>query len=51
MSPAARELGLLSAAKAKEPMLALARQMRASSGKPPLPALAPTLVLSLGDRV
>lgn len=51
MNAAARELGILAQAKAKEPILARARQMCAEMGKTPPPALYPVLILSLGDRV
>lgn len=50
MNAAARELGLIAAAKAKEPILERARQMRAEQGLKPHPALYPVLVLGAGDR-
>ncbi len=50
MNAAARELGLLAAAKAREPVFALARIMRRDCGLPPSDALKPELVLTASDR-
>ncbi len=51
MNAAARELGLISAAKAREPILAMARRIRAETNQPPDPRLAPTLILTRSDRL
>ncbi len=51
MNAAARELSLIGHAKAKEPVLSKARAIREAFGLRPLPALSPTLILSLGDRI
>ena len=51
MSPAARELAIIGAAKSREPVLTKARQIRAAYDLPPSPALNPTLVLTQGDRL
>jgi hypothetical protein len=51
VNAAARELGLIAAAKSREPVLARARQIRAETGQAPDPRLNPPLILSLGDRV
>lgn len=51
MSPAARELALIGAAKSREPVLARCRQMRSELKLPPLAALYPVLVLGMGDRL
>lgn len=51
MSPAARELALIGHAKSREPVLSLARKMREAMQLPPHPALAPPLILSMGDRL
>jgi hypothetical protein len=51
VNAAARELGLISAARAKEPIYAKAQAMRVSLGLKPHPALYPPLILSLSDRV
>ncbi len=51
MNAAARELGLIAAAKAKAPILEKARQLRAETGQVPHPALYPVLVLGAGDRL
>lgn len=51
MSPAARELGMISALKAKAPILDKAQAMRVELGMSPHPALHPPLILSMGDRL
>ncbi len=51
MNAAARELGLIAAAKAREPFLARARQIRIETGQAPDPRLEAPLILSLADRV
>lgn len=51
MSPAARELALIGAAKAKAPVLEKAQAMRIALGMKPSPALVPPLVLTLSDRL
>lgn len=51
MNAAARELGLVAAAKAREPILAKARQLCAEMGMTPPAALYPPLILGLGDRL
>lgn len=50
MNAAASELGLIAAASAKAPILAVARQMRRELGMRPHPALDP-LLLTSADRV
>ncbi len=47
---AARELGILSAQKAKAPILAKARQLCREQGREPPAALYPVLILGMGDR-
>ena len=51
MNAAARELGLLAHAKARQPILTKAQSMRLSLGLKPSPALEPPLILSLSDRI
>lgn len=51
MNAAARELALIGHAKAREPVHATARAMRAAFGLAPAPILSPTLILTAGDRV
>lgn len=51
MSPAARELGLIAAAKSRKAVLDKAQSMRAAFGLPPSPALVGVLVLTAADRV
>ena len=50
MNLAARELGILSAAKAREHVLATARRIRAETNQAPDPRLSPTLILTSADR-
>lgn len=51
MSPAARELAILGAAKSRKAVLDKAQAMRIAKGLPPSPALVPPLILTLGDRL
>lgn len=51
MNAAARELGLISAAKARAHILNKAQQMRLDMGMDPSPALYPPLILSSSDRL
>ncbi len=50
MNTAARELGILSAQKARAPILAKARQLCREQGREPPAALYPVLILGMGDR-